>query len=461
MTDTPRTRRRLTDAPAGGPEPWAPSGRIDGLVRLGGRVRAAVVASWVVVLFLILRHTIFLSLDTVSNYVHVWWVGDNLRAGHGIPFHMPVIGHGQALAFPYGFVPWLTAGLLWPVLGDWVVTLWIALGFVLVVTAMFWALPEIRRGWWAAAALLNPMLVLAPIVGQLPFLWAIAFLFAAIGCWRRHRPWLAAGLCGLAQATHPAVVGPLALLLVLSWWRWELDRPRLIRAYAVSIAIAAPAAWITVVSPVFADTPVVTTVLTFVATLIERAPVLFVPIALAAVRRNGLGWLRLPRLHHEIVAATAVLVAIILNVAFLRPLGTDDAWAALNRQPDQNLSEVIRSPQFTPGATYRILRHGDEKVGMYQLLRAGAHLDSELFPESFGRRSFSSLGRYTEFLARRKVDVVIAFDDYDRKWKTNEHRLLEELAGVGCDGLRVNVVKIHAGAHVDVYRIRPCPTAPA
>jgi hypothetical protein len=154
-------------------------------------------------------------------------------------------------------------------------------------------------------------------------------------------------------------------------------------------------------------------------------------------------------------------VAIILNVAFLRPLGTDDAWAALNRQPDQNLSEVIRSPQFTPGATYRILRHGDEKVGMYQLLRAGAHLDSELFPESFGRRSFSSLGRYTEFLARRKVDVVIAFDDYDRKWKTNEHRLLEELAGVGCDGLRVNVVKIHAGAHVDVYRIRPCPMAPA
>ena len=437
------------------------AGRIERLVRVGGHVRGAVIVGWVVILVLILRNTIFLSLDTVSNYVHVWWVGDNLRAGNGIPFHMPVIGHGQALAFPYGFVPWLTAGLLWPVLGDWVVTLWIALGSVLMVVAMFWALPEIRRGWWAAAALLNPMLVLAPISGQLPFLWAMAFLFAAIGCWRRERPWWAAVLCGLAQATHPAVVAPLVLLLVLSWWRWEPHRRRLLRTYAASLAIAAPAAWITVVSPVFADTPVATTVLTFLATLIERAPVLFVPIALAAVRRNGLGWLRLPRLHSEIVAATAVFIAVILNVAFLRPLGTKDAWAALNRRPDQNLSELIRSPQFVPGATYRILRHGDEKLGMYQLLRAGAHLDSELFPESFGRRSFPSLERYTEFLARRKVDVVIAFDSYDRKWKTNEHRLLEELTGVGCNGVRVNVVKIHASAHVDVYRMTPCRTPPA
>ena len=426
------------------------------LARVGGHVRWAVVALWVVVLCLILRHTIFVSLDTVSNYVHVWWVGDNLRAGNGIPFHMPVIGHGEALAFPYGFVPWLSAGLLWPVLGDWVVTLWIALGFVLVVVAMFWALPEIRRGWWAAAALLNPMLVLAPLGGQLPFLWAMAFLFAAIGCWRRDRPWLAAVLCGVAQATHPAVVGPMALLLVVSWWRWEPHRRRLGRAYAVSLAIAAPAAWITVASPVFADSPVTTTVWAFVATLLERAPVLFVPIALAAIRRNGLGWLRLRRVHREVVATAAVFVAIILNVAFLWPLGTADAWGALNRRPDLNLLEMIKSPEFVPGATYRILRAGDGKLGMYQLLRAGARLDSELFPESFGRRSFPSLQRYTEFLARRKVDVVLAFDSYDRKWKTNEHRLLEQLSALGCQGRPVQVVKIHAGTHADVYAIQAC-----
>jgi len=429
------------------------------LARVGSHVRWAVVAFWVIVLGLILRHTIFVSLDTVSNYVHVWWVGDNIRAGNGIPFHMPVIGHGEALAFPYGFVPWLSAGLLWPVLGDWVVTLWIALGFVLVVVAMFWALPEIRRGWWGAAALLNPMLVLAPLGGQLPFLWAMAFLFAAIGCWRRDRPWLAAILCGLAQATHPAVVGPLALLLVLSWWRWEPHRRRLIQVYAVSLAIAAPAAWITVASPVFTDSPVTTTVWAFVATLLERAPVLFVPIALAAIRRNGLGWLHLPRLHRDLVATAAVVLAIMLNIVFLWPLGTADAWGALNRRPDLNLLEMIKSPEFVPGATYRILRAGDGKLGMYQLLRAGAHLDSELFPESFGRRSFPSFQRYAEFLVRRKVDVVLAFDSYDRRWRTNEHRLLEELSTLGCQGRPVQVVKVHAGAHADVYAIHPCATA--
>ena len=96
---------------------------------------------------------------------------------------------------------------------------------------------------------------------------------------------------------------------------------------------------------------------------------------------------------------------------------------------------------------------------MYQLLRAGAHLDSELFPESFGRRSFPSFQRYTEFLVRRKVDVVLAFDSYDRRWRTNEHRLLEELSTLGCQGRPVQVVKVHAGAHADVYAIHPCATA--
>ena len=46
--------------------------------------------------------------------------------------------------------------------------------------------------WWAVAVLLNPTLVMAPIIGQLPFLWATAFFFLAIGFWRRDKRLLAA-----------------------------------------------------------------------------------------------------------------------------------------------------------------------------------------------------------------------------------------------------------------------------
>ena len=64
-------------------------------------------------------------------------------------------------------------------------------GFVGLVAATFWAFPELRRGWWAVAVLVNPALVEALLLGQLPFLWAAAMLMAAIGCWRRDRRKLA------------------------------------------------------------------------------------------------------------------------------------------------------------------------------------------------------------------------------------------------------------------------------
>src|SRR5262245_10257030 len=153
----------------------------------GRRALIAVCAAWVIVLGLILSHSLFVSHDSLSNYGHVWWVAQQLRAGEGLPFRMPVLGHGEALTFPYGFLPWLVGGILALALGDWAVTLLIVAGFVALVAAMFWALPEIRHGWWAVAALLNPTLVMAPIIGQLPFLWAVAFFFAAVGCWRRER----------------------------------------------------------------------------------------------------------------------------------------------------------------------------------------------------------------------------------------------------------------------------------
>jgi len=84
-----------------------------------------VAAAWVVVLLLILRNAVFVSDDAISNYGHVWYVSDRIWHFHHIPWSMPVIGHGKALAFPYALVPWLSAALLRPVLGDWVVTLWL------------------------------------------------------------------------------------------------------------------------------------------------------------------------------------------------------------------------------------------------------------------------------------------------------------------------------------------------
>ena len=100
------------------------------LLTPGNVVLALTVTAWVVILALIGSHRIFLTNDSVNNYAHVWYAADRIWGGHGIPLHMPVIGHGDAYAFPYGFVPWLSAALVRPLFGDWTVTLWLILGFV-------------------------------------------------------------------------------------------------------------------------------------------------------------------------------------------------------------------------------------------------------------------------------------------------------------------------------------------
>jgi hypothetical protein len=410
-------------------------------------VAAIVGVLWAIVLVLILRHRVFVSHDSISNYGHVWWVSDQLWSGDGLPFRMPVIGHGQAFAFPYGFLPWFTASLLYPLFGDWVVTLWLVLGFVGLVVAMFWAFPEIRRGWWAATALVNPALVIAPIIGQLPFIWSSALLMAAVGCWRRKRYMEAAVLAGLGQATHPAVVLPIGLFLVLGRLNWEPERRQLLRFYAISLVISLPATWIVFVSPVFADSSGWVIISNFFGTLLVRSFVFIAPIVLVLFQRVRKPWL-----------PVAIFIGTLsLNVALGGVLDTRYAWGSLNRKPNTDLMQFINSSKFERTKTYRLIRAGDGKVGMYQIERKGGHLDSEFFPESIDRQSWRDTEAYSKFLRHRRVDFVIVYDSYDRTYRTNEHTLLEGLSARGinsCDAQLVGAAPLAHAEHYDVYSIR-------
>jgi hypothetical protein len=405
----------------------------------GDAALAATCVAWAVGLGFILGHRIYVTNDSLSNYIHVWYVADRFWHGHGVPLHMPVIGHGDALAFPYGFVPWFSAALLRPLFGDWIVTLWLVVGLLGVVAATWRAFPELRSGWWFAIVLVEPMLVEAPLLGQLPFLWAAAFLLAAIACWRERRTFLATFFLAAAQATHPAVILPIVGVIVLARLRWEARRRQLLAAYAVSLAIAAPAAWMTLASPTVSDVPRATLLGSFFGTVSLRAIVIATPFIALAVKRTPLR--RTPAgIFVGLVALNVLLVPIRKN---------EYAWGALVRTPDTSLERFIASDSFAPGATYRILRAGDGKVGMYQLVRAGARLDSEPFPESIDRRSFGSNVDYIAFLQTRHVQYVIIYDAYDLRYRTNEHELLRGLTG-GADACARSIV--HQDKY-DVYEV--------
>ena len=110
---------------------------------------------------------------------------------------------------------------------------------------------------------------------------------------------------------------------------------------------------------------------------------------------------------------------------------------------------IIGSPAFVPGATYRVLRAHDGKVGMYQVIEHGGRLDSEFFPESIVRRSWPDPETYVRFLGRRRVDYVIAFDEYTRRYRTNEISLLDRLAAAPASGC---VARIGGGPGYQLFR---------
>jgi hypothetical protein len=302
----------------------------------------------------------------------------------------------------------------------------------------------------------NPALVVASIIGQLPFLWGASMLIGAVACWRRRHYALAAVLAGLGQATHPAVVLPIGLLLVAFWWRWEPDRPRLLRCYAVSLIPAIPAAWLVVVSPVFVDSSPIVIATAFLGTVAVRSLVLAVPIALVAVQRRYQAT-GSPSFAPARIACGVFAVLLLSNIVLMEPLESTYSWGGLNRRPDTQLLSFIKSDKFVPGATYRILRAHDGKIGMYQLVEHHARLDSEFFPESIARHSWPDVAEYSQFLKTRRVDYVIIFESYDREWRTNEHDLLRELKNRSSGPCVESLVGVHTvTAHeaFDVYRIR-------
>ena len=195
----------------------------------------------------------------MNNYVHVWWIARDLWHHGRLPWRMPVLGHGAAYAYPYGFTNWTAAALLWPAvrqLGRDARAR--VLGAVGCIVATFVAFPELRHGWWAAAVLANPAIIEALLFGQQAFAWGAALLLLGVACWRRERRLAAALLVGLGQATHAAIVLPMGVLLVAVAVAVPFvpDRRALLRWYALSVAIALPAVVLVFASPGYADSTI-------------------------------------------------------------------------------------------------------------------------------------------------------------------------------------------------------------
>jgi hypothetical protein len=416
----------------------------------GARVVVVLLAAaWIVVLTLYVRHAVVLSSDSINNHVHVWYIAHDLWHHARLPWRMPVLAHGGAYAYPYGFVNWTTAALVWPLFGNWAVTLWTALGAVGCIVATFVAFPELRSGWWAAAVLANPAIIEALLFGQQSFAWGSMLLLFGVAAWRRgHHAW-AAVLVGLGQANHAAIVLPIGLLLVAFALAISRDRLEILRWYALSLLITLPAIWLVFSSPTTVQTSTGSQVVDFFGTLGPRVLIVALPIFCVVLQRTGIAAL----------APLGFVVALIASLAFEVPLNVGQQWHALVRRgaDTASLDEYLRSPAFVPGLTYRVLRAGDGKLGLYHVLRAGGRLDSELFPESMaGQRSFRDADEYAAFLCARRIDRIVHDDSHDAERHTNEIEMIDTLEREPHGGVALHRIASGSGWQVDAVDRSGC-----
>ena len=426
----------------------------DAADRVATVVLGAAALLWVGLLLGIVRQPVFLTTDMVSNHVHIWYVAERLWHGHGIPLHMPVLASGDAYAFPYASVPWLVGAVLWPLGGDHVVTVLLVTGAIGVMAATFWALPSLRRGWWAVAVLANPFLLTSVLLGQLPFLWAAAAFMVAIGAWRRDRMVLATTTAALALMIHPAVMLPMSGIAILFALPTERHRGRLLGCWAVAVVVAIPATFYTLASPVVSETSGKLQAISLVTTVLERIPVLAIPVALDVLARHWRpAW---PGGRHALPAGMAALSLVVVYLMW-QPFNLDLGWSGVtHRDSLAALARFVPSPPLQRGRVYRVLVGGDQKYGLYQFVKRGGVLDSELFPESLRRGGFATEEEYARFLAARRIGAVLVSPTYRAYYHSNEPRRLASLAASQRCLSGITVRRSFADARWQQYDVTRC-----
>ena len=134
------------------------------------------------------------------------------------------------------------------------------------------------------------------------------------------------------------------------------------------------------------------------------------------------------------------------------PLNVNAQWSALvhHGANTASLDAYLHSPSFVKGATYRVLRGGDGKLGLYHVVQAGGQLDSEMFPESMAIKSFT-IAEYEQLLCERHIDQIIHYDTYDTA--PSHERTRDPLGAHRPAGHRVALHVITSGDGYQVYGV--------
>jgi glycosyltransferase involved in cell wall biosynthesis len=399
-------------------------------------------AYWVLPLFFLgaaafvlrmLTRTIYLGDDTINNYAHVWYISDRLFTTGHVPLRFAELDGGRAFTFPYGLTPWVLNALVYPVLGDWSVTLFLVMGGVAATAGALLVRPSMRDPWLLLPLMANPFYIDALASGQYAFLWSAAGFFVLVWAVERRQWPLSAAAVWFTASTHP-IEGGLAVVAYVAWHalRHGDDRRALLTATAVALPFLAPSVYFAVGTPSLRDSSASTIVLSVLEDLPRRGSVLAAPFALAWAAPMLRAHYRSLGFAFALAAAPIILLSAgaFGDAPIVGRLSAEGSYAGLVSPAKNEYVGYLKSADFQPNRVYRVLSPNEKEQGAYFLMRHRGVLANELFSESQARQSWTE-ARYQCYLAAKHVDRVVMEPGYTRVFHTNEGALIGELVTQG------------------------------
>ena len=360
--------------------------------------------------------TFYLGDDSAHSYAHVWYLSESIFTRHEWPWHVAQLENGDAVMFPYGVIPWLPDALLYPLLGDWIVTFSMVLGVVLLVLGMWQFRPRMKNPLLFTVFLLNPLLWNGVTQFQLTTMWSFAFFFFGAAAFERRRGLLAGVLLTIAVASHPMMgIGALALYGAWEWVRQRTFPRRWAVVAVLAVALASPAVFLFVSTPALSDATRLRVLLS-AADNTRRLSIVLLSLLLPALGATFF------RHQGKLIVGFALVTAVVL--VWVPPSGL---W----QRSHPRFAGYLAAHPVVSGDSYRVMVMNNQEDGMVQFMKAGATLSNEFFTESQHRQRFPNVDAYTCLLATKRIDHVVVSGAYTGSFRASELGMLESLAKSG------------------------------
>ena len=359
---------------------------------------------------------IYLGLDAAGHYVRIWFIHEQLFTTGLPPLTNTSLEGGNAVAYPYGFLPYTVTAVLFHLINDRAVAIMMVAGLVSLITVA--GLTRLKKDLVLVAAFVAFIPLIEGLLSfQFVFFWAATFFLLYVWSVERQRLVLGFLLMLATVSTHP-LLGAEAVAFYNLWLivtQPELRKTLIMMSIVAALALLPMYVYL-LQAPSAVESPKGYLVVKVLWRSVRGLSLMFLPFLLIRAR--------------TLVHSHSTMVLTVLCISTLIWVASGRTFYETSVDRAGTVYEAyLESPGFQPGAIYRVMTPETREDGQYAFVLRGAVLSNDFFTENMFRQSWDSPSEYADFLAKEGTDYVVIETQYIEWKKTNELDLLGRLVG--------------------------------